>query len=584
LAAGPWANSGDDGAGATAGAVIASTRPPKSPAPADAHLPLVDDGLKPLVKPTARPVPGDSGPFTPHRPVPLPSDPSIQRALYTTEPEAAPGRKGDPGVVPASVGPPAKPSHAREAPPAAPASTETSQLALELTGPATTAPGQTLNCVLIARNTGVQVLAGVRVELPLPDSVRVVACEPYAERHDNRLRWNLGNLDGGAERRVKIDLSAGEACELHLRPVGAFTVAVGLRSSVIRPPFSLTIKGPSTAAAGAAIPWKIQVGNFTNHPLQRVSLGCRLSAGLSHPQGEVIETELPHGLAPGEVHTIELNVQALRQGRQEVSLTASADNVLTAQAAGVILVNDVALSLAANGPRTGRTGEDLTFQLELTNPGSNTTGPVRLMQVLPEGVQFVSASGGAVHNPTTQTITWTLDALMAKQKLEMSFKVRANKAGDWALPAAVQAEGLPDVRTTHSVHISAPPALTLEAALHGELYVGGETTYEVRVYNKAPLPAARVRLRLIVPENLVAVQASAPGRWQIQGQQVLFEPVEEIRPHNAAVYRVRLRGSHAGMGRCRVELTADGLAQPMQHEITCSVLEQNVLARPGAGR
>ena len=58
-----------------------------------------------------------------------------------------------------------------------------------------------------------------------------------------------------------------------------------------------------------------------------------------------------------------------------------------------------------------------------------------------------------------------------------------------------------------------------------------------------------VRLRLVLPDTLLPVQASAPTRWQIQGQQVLFDPIDQMRGKVAAVCRVRPRES-AYSGPC----------------------------------
>jgi uncharacterized repeat protein (TIGR01451 family) len=447
-------------------------------------------------------------------------------------------------------------------------------LSLDVRGPGTGAPGQVMSYSLIARNRGSGVLAGVHVELPLPEGARLVAGEPPPERNGNKVSWNLGNLQGGAERVVKVDLAAGETGDVCLCPSASFGVAVGLRTNVIRPPFGLTIIGPEHATLGTSGDWNIQVSNNTDRPLRKVLLSCRLSSGLLHPQGESIETEVPGGLLPGKVHHLTLKLQARNAGRQVVNLSASADGEMSAQTQAIVVVSEVALSLAAEGPRRGRVGETLAFRLIVNNPGSNASGPVRLTQVLPGGVDFANAGAGGVYNPVTKTITWSLESVAAGGHQDIEFKVQARQMGDWALAAAVQADNTAEVRTTRAIHISAAPALTLEMMAHDNpLAIGGETTYEMRIYNAGPVPAGQVRLRLILPDNLLAVQASAPTRWQIQGQQVLFDPVEQMRGRVAAVYRLRVRGVRAGMGRCRAELTADGMTRPIQQELAARVTE-----------
>jgi uncharacterized repeat protein (TIGR01451 family) len=583
-----WATSGSESAAGSPAAppVIASSRQGKPPPPTEARLPLPDDGLhKPTFAPsataTARPPAGKPSP-----PANL-ADEAVRRAVYVGQPAPGLGRP-DPGVVPASAA-----TTGRETPrqpgegsgsfspvqetghsPLSPVQETGSGLSLQVKGPATSAPGQTLSWTVVARNAGSVVLAAVRVELPLPEVVRVVSTEPAAEKAttgSGKLVWNLGNLEVGAERLLKLDASTNDAGELHLCPTASFAVAVGLRTSVVRPPFALSVSGPDDALVGGPVVWNLRVGNHTSTPLQRVTLTCKLSAGLSHQQGDNIEAEMT-ALAPGEVRPLKLEVQALKPGRQVISLAANADGGLSAQAQGVVKVNELALALAPRGPRRGGIGENLAYRLEVNNPGANPSNPIRLTQVLPEGLEFSSASPGGLYNPATQTITWALDGLPGRQRHEVSFQVRPRKMGDWALASAVTAEGMPEVRATHAVHVSAAPSLTLEVTAHDDpLGVGGETTCDVRVYNHGPASAEGVRLRLVLPDHLLAVQASAPTRWQIQGQQVLFDPIDQMRGRVAAVYRIRLRGVREGVGPCRAELTADGLGQPIQQELTCRV-------------
>jgi hypothetical protein len=177
-----------------------------------------------------------------------------------------------------------------------------------------------------------------------------------------------------------------------------------------------------------------------------------------------------------------------------------------------------------------------------------------------------------VFNPKMNQITWALDGLPVQQSHDLVFKVRARQGGDWALAAAMQSGGAAEARTTHAVHVSSPPLLKVEMASNDEpLAVGSETTYEVRVSNRGTESAGAVRLRVLLPDCLQAVDASGPGHSQNQAQQVVFDPIEQMNRRVAAVYRVRVRAVSAGTGRVRVELTATGLDRPIDQERTCRV-------------
>ena len=121
----------------------------------------------------------------------------------------------------------------------------------------------------------------------------------------------------------------------------------------------------------------------------------------------------------------------------------------------------------------------------------------------------------------------------------------------------------------------------MEAIAHDDcVAIDGETMCEVRVYNQGETAAGGVRVRMTIPANMVATKVSAPQHWQAQGQEILFDPVDEMPPRHAAVYRIQLRGAHGGIAPLRIALTADGLAQAIQQEMTCRVQEKTVRGGP----
>jgi hypothetical protein len=454
-----------------------------------------------------------------------------------------------------------------------------STLLLKVEGPAEVAPGQMASFTVVARNAGTEALAGVGVELPLPDAIRLIGTEPIAERKGNRLSWNLGNLYGGAERRLKVDLDLGQSSELNLSPTGTFSVVTGLRSKVVRPMFDLAVLGPDSAVLGGKIIWRIRLANKGPTPTPHMSLTCRFSEGLAHEQGDHIQTDLPGGILPGKDYTINLPVAATRPGPQVISLSARADDGRTVQAQAIVKIDELALALAIHGPSLGRVGESLSYRIEVSNPypGSNRSGPIRLTQALPQGLEFIGASSGGVYNSVTHAVSWTLPGLPDQQRIETSFQVRAQQSGAWSLNGSAEAEGAVGARTEYASNIVTPPALSVDIAIpDGPLAVDGQTTYEVRIRNRGSQPVAGVRLGIVLPEILRATHASAPTGSRIQGSHVLFEPIGQMGAHVAAVYRIQVQGVSKGSSRFHVEVTADGLGKAIEQERSCQVQSNTI--------
>ena len=59
--------------------------------------------------------------------------------------------------------------------------------------------------------------------------------------------------------------------------------------------------------------------------------------------------------------------------------------------------------------------EELDFRLELRNPSQGPAADVHLVQVVPEGLEFVSATTGGNYDPANHVIRWALGALTSSQ-------------------------------------------------------------------------------------------------------------------------------------------------------------------------
>lgn len=565
-----WGATGTEAPAAPVGAVpavIASSRNTPPLLPRDAHLPPPDDGLKPVVPPPPPPdllppvPPPAPPPVPPPAPMPAPVPPiPVQPVTHLTPAEgAAADNAGAVKVVSAAM-------MRDPLPPAG----QGSALQLETSGPSTAAPGEELTFHLVARNVGAQVLAGVRVELPLPASVRLASSEPTCERQDDRLIWRLGNLDGGAERRFRLVLTTAQAGELQLRPVALFAPALGLRCNVVRPPFAVTVNGPESVGIGDKVTIQIVISNNSPEPISKIVLRCELGDGLTHPQGTLIEAELPEDLAPGQERPIQLEAQASKLGRCPVVLTATADRGRTARAATAVVVKESVLAVRQEGPRQASLGQEVTLRLEVANPGREGAA-VRATAWLPDGFEFVSASDGGGYTPPARAIAWALTA-PASGNLTVSYKVRARQPGDWALHAAARGEGINEGRTVSAVHVEAVTTLAVELIAHDDpLAYGTEGTYDVRVYNAGATAAQAVALTVDLPDHLLLSHAEGPTRWRAEGQRVRFEPLAGMRPRVDAIYRLRVRGIRGGEGRFRAEVRAAGVTAPVQQELTSHV-------------
>ena len=90
------------------------------------------------------------------------------------------------------------------------------------------------------------------------------------------------------------------------------------------------------------------------------------------------------------------------------------DNVRAAEfqafgsAGSVGLAADPIVLLTMNAPATIAPGQLITYEIKYKNLGPADSSEAKITDIVPEGVKFVSATGGGVYNAATRKVTWNL--------------------------------------------------------------------------------------------------------------------------------------------------------------------------------
>lgn len=555
-----------------------NTAPPHRPF-TPMNLPPGPAAAAPL--PTPEPLPPTGGS------APLPPVPDPVKAAAPVMPSAAPAAAPTPLASlpdPATLGKPAEqPSPALR--PVAPVGAQTPTVYLEKVGPPTVAAGKTFAYEIVARNTGTVPVFNVLVEDEVPAGARFVSADPKPETHGERLAWNLGHLDVGGERRIRVEIQAVGEGDLTAAATVTFSAASGLRTQIIRPKLALTVTGPEGVQVGDRAEFQIKVANVGTGPATNVVLHDILPPGLWHSQGRHIDGELGT-LAPGEAKVVPLPITAVKAGPQVNETQVTADDGLKAAAQCRLVVTEAVLSLTTSGPKRRYLNREAQFTIELANSGSAPAEGVIVTDQLPEGLEFAAASEGGVHDPATRTVRWQLDAVAPAQKRSLWVKVLAKAPGDLVTRATAQATRGRELRAEAAMHVEGMAALVCEVVdLENPIEVGAETTYEIRVFNQGTAPSTGIQVVANLPRGLTAKGATGPVPYHVQGQQVIFEPLPKLAPRADTVYRVRLAGLEAGDLRVKVLLTSDQVRVPVcQEEVTHVYNDRDDLgpaARPG---
>lgn len=452
------------------------------------------------------------------------------------------------------------------APPVNQTVTQSPVVFLEKVGPATISAGKQLTYEIVARNVASVPLSKVVVEDQIPAGLRFIGAEPSPEVRGEHLVWNLGNLDSGAESRIKVEIQATGDGELNSNATVTFSASAAMKLQITRPRLSLAMSGPEGVQVGDVAEFLVTVVNEGTGPACGVVLHASLPQGLWHVHGRYIDAEIGN-LAPGATKTIPLQLTAVKSGSQINEITVTADDGLKASAKATVLATEAVLTLRHAGPKRRFLNREAQFEIELANGGTAPAENVRVMDVLPEGLEFIAASEGGIHDPATRTVSWKIDALNPAHKRSMSVKVVAKTPGELVNRAVAQANRVQEIKSEAAIRVEGMPALLLEVVdLENPIEVGAETTYEIRILNQGTAPATGILITADVPAGMTPKSASGPTQFRVQGQQVIFEPVVKLAPRADALYRVRVIGLQPGDLRFKVQMSSEQMHNPVIQE------------------
>ncbi|HRK72771.1 MAG TPA: SdrD B-like domain-containing protein, partial [Rhodothermales bacterium] len=182
-------------------------------------------------------------------------------------------------------------------------------------------------------------------------------------------------------------------------------------------------------------------------------------------------------------------------------------------------VIDLELTKTAN-TTTPVIGQNVTFTISVVNKGpSNATG-VTVSDVLPTGLQFVSANPAAAYNAATGA--WTIGNVAVNQTVTLQIVAKPTTTEQVRNYAQVATANETDIDSTpgnnsntedddDAVVLSTRPQIDLELTKTVNTtspQLGGTVTFTISVVNKGPAPATNVTVSDQLPTGLTFVSAS----------------------------------------------------------------------------
>src|SRR5262249_15154784 len=381
------------------------------------------------------------------------------------------------------------------APPPVSTGGPTPTLYLQTIGPTSQNLSQPFHYEVVLRNPGSATVFHVQVEDELPPGARVLKSEPKAEVQGQKLFWDLGSLDAGADRHLKVEVQPAGEGEFQSHATATFATSSSLRTRITKPRLTLAKFAPEKVQLGNKVLFRLVVTNTGTGPATHVLLRDQLPPELEHPHGTLIEGDVGT-LAAGESKTITLEATAIKGGRVVNRAEVTADDGLQASAQVELLVTEPALLLRKTGPKQGILRRELEHRLEVVNPGQAPATAVHIVDTLPEGLDFVAASDGGTYTADRRTGDWNVGTLGPGETRAVTVRLLAKSPGDFLNQAVARADRALEAKAATPVHVEGVSGLTFEVVdLDDPVEVGAETTYEIRVVNQGSAPALNVQIQ-----------------------------------------------------------------------------------------
>ncbi|MBQ2682948.1 MAG: DUF11 domain-containing protein, partial [Thermoguttaceae bacterium] len=326
-------------------------------------------------------------------------------------------------------------------------------------------------------------------------------------------------------------------------------------------PGDSTLEGPQTAELSIekVLPEEVQIGceetfkvivrNVGKAIAKNVTLWDQVPTGTTlvattpaiepTQEGELIWTGFD--LAPEEEQVFEYRL--IPQSEGAIGSVASVS--FQTEVSGKTSCTRPMLQLHVEAPDQVLVGENLRFEIEISNPGTGTARDVVLREEVPEGLTH--KSGRKLDN--------AIGSIEPGETKHIALTLQAQTAGNITNHMSVSGYGQLSAEADTPVNVQAPE-LALEIQGARVRYLERETTYTLKVWNPGTAMAKNIRLTAQLPPQMKFVRTNNEGVYQESSHSVYWELIE--LPNNVAPGDIELVLLPTEIGSGRINFHGEG--------------------------
>jgi uncharacterized repeat protein (TIGR01451 family) len=402
-------------------------------------------------------------------------------------------------------------------------------LSIAKTGPAEVSIAQVITYQITLENSGPGRARSVTVRDSLPSGVVFLSASGGGTLSGSVVTWNYGNLNAGATRvetlRVLALLFGTRTNVVRASSATPDPDSDDLRATVTTTvggaDLSVTKSGPDKVGLGDTITYLLGLDNagpgaasnvVTTDSLPPSTTVVGTSPGATVTGTTVTWTRSSVAAGATIVDTLRLvpNSPGPITNVVRVSSTTGDSDTDDLRADLRTVVTGADLSVSKSGPSAANLGDIVPYVLTVTNAGPDSANAVTLVDSLPPGMTFASATGGGTISGTA--VSWSLGKMAASTQRSETVQLMASSVGAPTNVARAHSPtpdpDLADRRATASTTITASADLSLTKTAEANVGLGDTIRYVLTISNSGPSSATDVSLIDSLPAGVSFMSAT----------------------------------------------------------------------------
>lgn len=364
-------------------------------------------------------------------------------------------------------------------------------------------------------------------------------------------RWKIGRLGAKDVQTVVLHVVARQSQPLNLAVNWQHApVATATSIHVLQPELKLNLDGPEEVLFGKKQLYRLELENAGTGDARGVSLALLpLGTGQEKPAVQPIGD-----LAAGQKKTIEVELTARNEGDLVIQVDATAEGNVQTHLSEKVRVLRPALAVDVAAPEFQFVGQDVTYRIVVTNPGTAKTSEIQIDAAVPATLTYVSSTKDGLVTDEDGQIRWTVKELGPQETRTLLVKCVAAAAGTGRMVVTSNAADDLEANGEASVQIDAIADLALEVTdPAGPVAVGTETQYQLKVENRGSKAADNVEIVAYFSHGIEPLGAEG-GNYQVGPGQIVFDAIPSIAAGQAKTFVVKARAESTGNHIIRAEV------------------------------